>query len=196
MDIWFTGKKKKFGLGTVSIILELHLVKNIYFMDIIFEKFRDMRMKIKMLFCLTSACSLKEKVGFLTALTIPGKTIAHKIGNKTLFNNSYITTFALPKEPSVPHVAVTITKWKHSDFRVKVQALRIIDNGPFFQRCSKVLHMNINYRILTWRTASLSSSDSLFIAAFLRFSWIYLSYSSWAFFTSSFRLHIYSGVTP
>lgn len=51
MDIWLIGEKKV-GPGTVSIILELHLVKNVYFMGVNFEKYSDMRIKIKMSFLL------------------------------------------------------------------------------------------------------------------------------------------------
>lgn len=49
MDIWFIGEKKV-GLGIVLIILEFYLVKNVYFMGVNFEKYSDMRIKIKMSF--------------------------------------------------------------------------------------------------------------------------------------------------
>lgn len=42
----------------------------------------------------------------------------------------------------------------------------IIDVRPSFPEMFKEFHADVNYRMLTCRTASLSSSDSLFIAAF------------------------------
>lgn len=101
---------KKVGLGAVSIIPELHLVKNIYFMDISFEKFRDMTMKIKMPFHFTYACSLKEKVGFLTTLTTPRKK--QKLANLETKYYSIIPNcnFCSPQRASVLYVALTITK--------------------------------------------------------------------------------------
>lgn len=76
------------------------------------------------------------------------ETEAHLVGNTLLFNSPYITTFCSPQEPALLHAVVTIIKRECSDFKIKVRALIITDGGPFFQRCFKELHMNVNFRRL------------------------------------------------
>lgn len=152
-------------------------------------------MKIKMLFLLY-LCMYIEGEGRFPYNTTLGEKKKKNTRSSPNWKQSIIQQSLHYNLLLSPRVSFAACSCHHDQKRViRFQNQSAIDGGgPSFRRCSK--HRNRNYRTLTCRTASLSSSDSLFIAAFLRFSWMYLSYSSWAFFTSSFRLHIYSGVIP
>lgn len=140
---------------------------------VLFLKIQGHENKNKNAFSSVYACLLKKKVGFLTTLTTSGRNRSSPNWKQVII--PIFQLFVFPEESSLLPVVVTVTKREPLNFKVEMPALLIIINhgrSPFLQRCAKAFHRTRNYRTPTCSTPSLSSSESLFMAAFRRLSWI------------------------